>query len=883
MENREIKRRRKQFIATLMAFVMIVGSLTGMLPATTAKATDNAYFLGVGSNTTNQYPELSVGDEIDPGVILAFGDPDEEIQPTFTFRYYDFNLLEKFKEVEDSSGSYTVEDYPVNGADKDQFARWKVSRLNTSSGDVLCVNLVAIAGTEEAITYQKSDQNWFDANDMGIPASPPSFYTPGFAMPGDCFPDAELGMYDDNSNYIEYPFIGWFRNGTIGESDLSIRATGIAATETAPVTLYAHFSQNTTKHNISYKTVSCNAIQSDTEYTDHVKFVKRENNPADFYVAVGVPKIGDAETDLEHYTFDGWYDAATGGTKYQSIPRNTTDNVTLYARFVPKEYSITYVTTMGNLEGTVSTDSATGYQYGTGVSVGTGDGMILAAQPNDNHYEFEGWHKQSDFSDDAITGIDTSEYGNVTLYAKYIPRTVALSLDDGEGVSTHGAASPQTLTYDAVLPQITVPTKTGYVFDGYYLEAGSGQANDVQYINANGVWQNVAGVTENNKWKSDADSLSLKAKWTAITASLTLVDGGNVTTAGSAASEQLTYDAAMPEIITVPTKTGYAFSGYYKSGTASQANDVQYINANGVWQQVSGVISDGKWKATDTELVLNAKWTPIQYAIAFDSNGSTDSMNPMTGLKYDAEYSISANTLTKDYYDFDGWKIQGTETTYADQATVKNLTSVNDATVTLVAQWKKKDYTITLDPAGGSVSDDAFTQVQTSGTYQRKYQVGDASFTLPTPTRTEYQFKGWKLEGADPAFNVTITTNAPENRTYTAVWEINRYSVTFKDDDGEVLKAAKSYDYNTPAASIEKPADPAAKRTDEYTYTFAGWSPTIDTVTGDATYTATYTATKNKYNVIWKDEDGTVLQTKEYEYGTLPANIEKPANPTKDR
>ncbi len=355
----------------------------------------------------------------------------------------------------------------------------------------------------------------------------------------------------------------------------------------------------------------------------------------------------------------------------------------------------------------------------------------------------------------------------------------------------------------------------------------------------------------------------------------------------------------VPEIDSLPHRTGYLFAGYY-------VGDQQVIDASGKWQAVlvkdgSGddlweIYSEGEgdnlcyyFRKNNVQADLSsidfvAHWTPIEYSVEFEPNGPTDSMNPMTGLKYDAEYSISANTLTKNYYDFDGWKVQGTDTIYEDQATIKNLTTVNNATVKLQAQWKKKDYTITLDPAGGSFSDTTFAEVGTTGTYQRKYQVDDASFTLPAPTKTECQFLGWKLGDADPISNVTINTSAPENRTYTAIWKTNQYSVTFKDENGNVLKAAKLYDYNTPAASIEKPADPTKTSTPENTYTFDKWTPEITDVTGDATYTATYTATKNKYNVIWKDEDGKVLQTKEYEYGTLPADIEKPANnPTKDR
>ena len=89
---------------------------------------------------------------------------------------------------------------------------------------------------------------------------------------------------------------------------------------------------------------------------------------------------------------------------------------------------------------------------------------------------------------------------------------------------------------------------------------------------------------------------------------------------------------------------------------------------------------------------------------------------------------------------------------------------------------------------------------------------------------------------------------------------LNKYKVTFVDDDGTVLKKAVKYDYGTPAADIKKPADPTKPDTAEYIYVFNGWSPKIAKVTGDATYTATYKEKKKPgpEPVVtgWKKESG---------------------------
>jgi len=49
-------------------------------------------------------------------------------------------------------------------------------------------------------------------------------------------------------------------------------------------------------------------------------------------------------------------------------------------------------------------------------------------------------------------------------------------------------------------------------------------------------------------------------------------------------------------------------------------------------------------------------------------------------------------------------------------------------------------------------------------------------------------------------------------------------------------------------------ATPTKTSTDKYTYTFNGtWSPAIQTVSENATYTAQFDSTVNEYTVIWKD------------------------------
>ncbi len=125
------------------------------------------------------------------------------------------------------------------------------------------------------------------------------------------------------------------------------------------------------------------------------------------------------------------------------------------------------------------------------------------------------------------------------------------------------------------------------------------------------------------------------------------------------------------------------------------------------------------------------------------------------------------------------------------------------------------------------------------------------------PTRTGYTFTGW-----DKAF-----TNITADLVVTAQYEINTYTVTFKDWDGTVLKT-QEVQYGGDA---EAPADPT-----RVGYTFTGWDKAFTNVTADLVVTAQYEI--NTYTVTFKDWDGTVLKTQEVQYG---GNAEAPADPTR--
>ena len=93
------------------------------------------------------------------------------------------------------------------------------------------------------------------------------------------------------------------------------------------------------------------------------------------------------------------------------------------------------------------------------------------------------------------------------------------------------------------------------------------------------------------------------------------------------------------------------------------------------------------------------------------------------------------------------------------------------------------------------------------------------------------------------------------------------YTINFVNYDGSLL-------YTTTAAygyTPEYVGDTPTREADaQYTYTFAGWSPTIGAADANATYTATYTEVIREYTITYY-VNGEIYTTESYAYGAAVA------------
>ena len=135
-------------------------------------------------------------------------------------------------------------------------------------------------------------------------------------------------------------------------------------------------------------------------------------------------------------------------------------------------------------------------------------------------------------------------------------------------------------------------------------------------------------------------------------------------------------------------------------------------------------------------------------------------------------------------------------------------------------------------------------------------------YKAPIPVKSEdntytYEFIGWDKE----------VVNATENVEYVAVFKpiYKNYTVVFKNENGSVISSKEDYHYGD---IVEVPEEPTKAEDNTYTYKFVGWDKEITEVKGNVEYTAKYEAIYKNYTVVFKNEDGSVISSKEdYHYG----------------
>ncbi len=244
-----------------------------------------------------------------------------------------------------------------------------------------------------------------------------------------------------------------------------------------------------------------------------------------------------------------------------------------------------------------------------------------------------------------------------------------------------------------------------------------------------------------------------------------------------------------------------------------------------------------------------------QYTITANSNNSSWG-TVSGGGTYNSGATCTLTATAASGYHFESWKKNGsvvsTSATYSFTVT-ENATYTAYFAVTPVTY-----YTITtnVSPAGAGT-------VSGGGTYPE-----GASVTLTATSNNGYTFDHWQDGNTQNPRTITVTSNA----TYTATFTQDNYQITTAANPpaGGTVTGGGSYHYGD---------TPTLTATANSGYEFAGWqdgsttNPRQITVTGNATYTATFSEVGTTYYTVTASvspsEAGEVQGTGTYEEGSV--------------
>ncbi len=369
---------------------------------------------------------------------------------------------------------------------------------------------------------------------------------------------------------------------------------------------------------------------------------------------------------------------------------------------------------------------------------------------------------------------------------------------------------------------LPTPTKTGYTFDGWYLDEALTEPFTIGALLTN-------------------ETLTLYAKWNAIILQSTITFNSNGGTTLAPITQESGTTVTSP---TAPTKEGFTFGGWYLdiglttayTFTTMPAEDITlYAKWNAVIVQstitfetygggtIAPITADvgssisapsnptklghtfAGWFADSglsttfifttmpaTDTTLYAKWTVNSYTMSYETNGGS----PVNPVQYDYLTSTSAPVSpSKEGHTFAGW--------YSDTSLTTSyiFTTMPAENVTLYAKWTINSYTVTFNSNGGS-SVAPITQ-----------NYGTTLVSPTAPTKEGHSFAGW-YSNETLTTSYTFTTIPAQNITLYAKWNINTYTITFNSNGGSLVTEI-TQNYHT---SVATPTAPTKEG-----HTFDGW------------------------------------------------------------
>lgn len=333
--------------------------------------------------------------------------------------------------------------------------------------------------------------------------------------------------------------------------------------------------------------------------------------------------------------------------------------------------------------------------------------------------------------------------------------TIGYVLNGGE----NSINNPTSYTQTTPTIELEDPTRTGYVFEGWYSDEEFTQLVEI-------IEQGSAG------------DKTLYAKWEVETYSITY----NLYGGKNHEDNPLSYDITTGEITLMsPSRAGSTFVCWYSDEEFTQP--VKRIK-----------------KGSTGDRILYARWTTEKYTITYNLDGGKKNTNNPSSYRVTTE-DIVLEAPTKKGYVFKGW--------YSDEEFTQPVEIIRQGStgnITLYAKWEEETYKITYKLNKG----------KNHKNNPSEYTVTTEEITLKDPSRDGYKFKGWYSDEKFTERVIRIKQGSIGDRTLYAKWEKTNYTIQY------VLNGGTNHSKN-PTGYQTSSSDIKLREPSRIGHTFKGW------------------------------------------------------------
>ena len=350
------------------------------------------------------------------------------------------------------------------------------------------------------------------------------------------------------------------------------------------------------------------------------------------------------------------------------------------------------------------------------------DASKIPAIPAKTGYDAKYWYYYATDSDKihnrkTVFTSTVKVNNDIDVYPYYEKKTFTVTFDPDNGES----ATTVNVKYNETAALPTAPTKTGFVFAGWFYTEGGAEK---EFTAATPVTGNI----------------TVKAKWTTALYTVIFKNGADE----YHKIENIPYDTTVT-LPTAPTApAGQTFVGWFytEGGTEKE------------FTAATKVTSD---------LTVTAKWDGIKYTVTFDPDNG-EAATVISDIAYNATVTLPT-APTKTGFMFAGWF-------YTEGGAEKEFTAATPVTgnITVKAKWTTALYTVIFKNGA-----DEYHKIENI-----PY---NTTVMLPTaPIKTGFTFGGWFDEHG---IEFTDTTKVTANITVYAKWIGETFTVTFWEIDEE--------------------------------------------------------------------------------------------------